>query len=82
MKEILWEVRTFALESNRVKELIQVIRELEDVKVIKILGYKLAWIVDKVQWIHLVSTKIDMQEVAVLLQKNLVNQGDESNIDH
>jgi hypothetical protein len=38
MKDILWEVRTFALESNRVKELIQVIRELEDVKVIKILG--------------------------------------------
>ena len=38
MKDILWEVRTFALKSNRVKELIQVIRDLEDVKIIKILG--------------------------------------------
>lgn len=37
MKHILWEIGAAALECYRVAELVKVVRELEDIEIVKIL---------------------------------------------
>jgi len=82
MQEVLREVRTLSLVNNRVKELIKVIADLEDVEIIQILGDQHAWVVHIIQRVSNVSTDEFMQEVAVFLQQNLIKEGNTSNVDY
>jgi hypothetical protein len=59
-----------------------VIGNLEDVEVIQILGDQHAWVVQIIQWVSHVSADEFMQEIAVFLQQDFIEEGDTSNADY